>query len=99
VFSNVATPPPCDLTLVDFDTEAALVGGLGPQDETCNVARIDCAGRVPNSGKLRVVLNREEGGVGCTCNPQTVRPIVASKIALPVVRVRTIFEEVVLDCP
>jgi hypothetical protein len=99
VHSNLASPPPCDVSLVDFSGEIVLVGTLGPQPDDCHAAKLDCVDEVGASGRLRAVLTREVPGPGCTCNAVVVHPAVAVKVDLPTTTVRILYESIILDCP
>ncbi len=85
-YINSLPPPPCNTTLIDFDTEVAIVAAIGSRSNSCFGVDITCVGRAGNSENVRVEVVERQPSVSCLCLPVIVSPLQVVKIARPVHR-------------
>lgn len=85
-YSNSSSPPPCDATVIDFDTEVAIVAAIGGRSNSCFAVDIACVGRAGNSENIRVEVVEQQPSLSCVCLPVVVSPLQVVKIVRPVHR-------------
>jgi hypothetical protein len=81
VFANRYPPPPCDTTLIDFQTEPAIVSAIGSRRNGCYDSRTHCLHSAEH-GKWNVdaeILDRTPGP-GCICSRAIVNPVHVVKV-------------------
>lgn len=84
IHSRISPAPDCDTTLVDFDTEVALLAALGSRPNGCYGVSIACVNRIGGSENLRVTVRETVPGKGCVCTQATVSPVAIVKVDRPV---------------
>lgn len=92
-------PLPCDTTLVDFDTEVAILAAIGGRLSGCYNVNVACIRKPAGAGNISVDIIERQPGPACICSLGVVFPLEVVKIPRFVTR-RTIFKKriEILDC-
>lgn len=77
---------PCDPSLVDFDSEVAIVAALGNRDSTCYDVDIECIERMGSSTKVRIRVVETQRAVACPCGQAFTQPVTVVATPRPVSR-------------
>jgi hypothetical protein len=90
-------PPPCDLTLVDFETEVVIVTALGTKPNGCYNVEIVCI-EGDEENNLTVYVRDVVPGPRCFCPMMMVSPVHAVKVARPIGDVEYTHSTTILRC-
>lgn len=95
--SHLETPPPCNLSLVDFSTELVIATTRSGED-TCHGVAVKRIEQVPGTRDIDVIVSDVNPGAECLCGPAFVWPIQAVIVAEPVGRVTFVHQQTVVSC-
>jgi hypothetical protein len=90
------SPPPCDLGLADFQSEAVVATAIGNRGSGCFGVSISCI--ETSRGALRVLIRERVPGPGCICTQSLVSPVHAVVVDKPVGLVDFVHETTALEC-
>ena len=68
-------PLPCDTTLVDFETEVAVVAGIGARGNGCFNVNVTCIRKPAGVGNIWVEVIERQPGPYCICAAAVVNPL------------------------
>ncbi len=97
-YSAGTNPPPCDLGVADFQSEAIVAAAIGNRGNGCFGVSISCIESSLGRGALRVLIRERVPGPGCICTQSLVSPVHAVVVDKPVGRVDFVHETTVLEC-
>jgi hypothetical protein len=90
--------PPCDTTLIDFETTSAIAVGLGARPNLCYGFSVPLVCEGPGAGQIDMTVVESHPGPGCLCGQAIVQPLAVFAVERPVRRVTLKHGVQVFDC-
>jgi hypothetical protein len=89
--------PPCDTTLVNFNSEIVIISAIGEKSDGCYDVKIQSIWADENNN-LSVLVFDIVPGNSCACTGALVQPVHAVKIKKPVGQVKFVHRKAYFQC-